>query len=132
VAAVRLPLAPLLAHVDTPDLGAAAGLLGISYRNLTRYLSEGVYGPTADRFATRLGVHPRAVWGEQYDAAEDWHAVWGTRLNGRVPRALEDLSPWPEPEPGGRFCGRLPGDPGGRPHVCATDGCGCPRARDRH
>lgn len=145
---MRLDFAPLLRLAglrDSPEYlrayGASCGpkygstldtvaeTLGITAREVDRYCRLGLNARQADRFATRIGVHPRAVWGEDYDRAEDQMLWWGTRT---PPAGLVGVSPWVDDEPAGWF--------GGRremlvdwttEHTCATDGCRCPRAQKK-
>lgn len=126
---MRLPLAPLFERAGL-DRVAFAEQLGVSIRSVERTATAGMLADKADRWATRLGYHPHQIWGDAYDRAEDWFAWWG-RYKWPIPAALLTISPWVEPEPGGRFCGRHPDTRAGRPHTCATDGCACPTASRR-
>ena len=71
------PLAPLLAAIPKPEAGAMgrplvdgrssyASRLGADRVQLARYETFGIPEPVADRWATRLGLHPVQVWGWEW------------------------------------------------------------------
>lgn len=100
----RYPLAPLAAAArielhrpgrpsddDQADAGlhALAQRIGITHRQARRILHTGLTDRQADRFATRIGMHPASIWPEWWDGAGD-DADW----YGDDP-ALECLRPEP-------------------------------------
>lgn len=90
-APIRYPLEPL-AHAlridlhrpgrPTDDNQADSGLnalahhIGITHRQARRALHDGLSDRQADRFATRIGMHPASIWPQWWDNAEgdaDWY-----------------------------------------------------------
>ena len=89
---MRYPLAPLAAAMrvelhrpgrptdnDQADAGLAAIAkhLGIGHRWARRMLEHGLTDRQADRFATRIGMHPASIWPQWWDAAgddADWYS----------------------------------------------------------
>lgn len=99
---IRYPLQPLadalrieLHHPGRPTdddqadsgLAALADRIGISHRQARRALHTGLTDRQADRFATRIGMHPASIWPQWWDAAGD-DADWYTD-----DPALESLRP---------------------------------------
>lgn len=121
---VRLPLAPVMELVAPIDDALLAERLGVTRRSVVRWRRDGLTPPRADEVATRLGRHPRDLWGALYDWAEDcWEAE--QHWPKGTPRPSFAGLFWIEPP--GRFCGRSLHEPICRPHTCATDGCDCTR-----
>ena len=70
---VRLPLAPLAAHVraqDLPDyrrgLAELARQTGVHVRQVQRWKHSGIPLERADSMAIALGLHPAEVWGDEW------------------------------------------------------------------
>lgn len=59
----------LVVYLKTDNRSQIARELGIHRRQVTRWLSEGrrIRLSTADRIATRLGVHPSDIFPDYYD-----------------------------------------------------------------
>ena len=123
---MRLDIRELARFERWDDQDTAASACGITRANYHMLTKRGLTPRRADELCTRIGVHPHAVWGPVYELVEDWFLVWGGR-EGSCPVSLDGVSPWPEPERPGWFCGRRLEDRGGRLHRCAVDGCGCGR-----
>jgi hypothetical protein len=74
---------------DQADAGLAALAIavGITHRQARRCLHTGLTDRQADRYATRIGMHPASIWPEWWEAAGD-DADWYTD-----DPALESLRP---------------------------------------
>lgn len=95
-------------------------------RHAHRCQHDGLTFWEADRLATRLGLHPRMVWGDAYFTAQD-----GTEHLGELERLLKVLGAWVRAQlredardrasraEWVRWCNER------RPHRCALDGCRC-------
>lgn len=118
------------------DLSIAqlADRIGVSARAVTRWATEGIPAPSADRAAISLGRHPNEIWGAfAYELAEQCNLA--AQRAGRIRSANHTYAHRPRNdhvtfEPNDRFCGRDPNARAGKPHRCATDGCRCPTATE--
>ena len=61
------PLQPLFDVTDTTEYKQLAVLTEISARTLHRAALRGLPDATADRAATRLGLHPSLIWPNWFD-----------------------------------------------------------------
>lgn len=75
--------------IEPHGLPALADRLHTDERHLRRALHHGLTDRQADRYATRIGMHPASIWPEWWDAAGD-DADWYTD-----DPALESLRPLP-------------------------------------
>lgn len=73
-------------HLRISPISQIARTSGWDLSYLHKLRRQGLSDVLADRLAAACGFHPSEVWGELW---------WWT-------------APCPEPEPGGRFCGRHP------------------------
>lgn len=102
--------------------------VGVTPHTVVRWRRDGVPVPKGDELACALGFRPQELWPD-FDLLFDSWAMNGTGRRLRVP-ALDGWSPFPEPEPGGTFCGR-PETYRVPAHRCAKDGCRCGRRKRR-
>ncbi len=86
-----LLFAPLLDHPamrgcndgDVGEILRLSGGLGTRRRHIGRLKVAGVTVWEADRFATALGLHPTAIWGDAFDEAMDhWIERWSRTKAG--------------------------------------------------
>lgn len=66
----RLPWAPLVPHLPASPADAIQ-VLGITFRSLHRYRTEGIPARQADRLAVAAGTHSLNVWGLAWTWALD-------------------------------------------------------------
>lgn len=89
---MRYPLAPLAVAMrielhrpgrppddDQADAGlsALAACIGVTPANASKLLARGLSDRQADRYATRVGMHPASIWPEWWEAAgddADWYS----------------------------------------------------------
>lgn len=71
--AVNLPVQPLLQLLGNLPHLRAAPLLGVTHRQLCRWLRHGVPITSADNVAVAAGYHPLEVWGQAWIDAERIH-----------------------------------------------------------
>lgn len=122
-----LPFGPLMRASRCDTQGQLAELLGMSRRNLTRYVQQGMSMRVAERFCDRLGLFPVEVWGDDWlDAVvmfELWRQVarafrlaqqrqWRSLARARDLR--RERARWVQWRNQARG-----------PHRCALDGCRC-------
>lgn len=97
---LRYPMSPLLAKFPPVLIGRTgkhgatittvsshrqiADIAGLDQAYAGRLAQEGLTEQMADRIAIACGFHPAEIWGD----------LWW------------DRAPVPDPEPGGKFCGR--------------------------
>lgn len=63
---VRFPVGPLLDYLRL-RIGPAGPAVGYSQRQAYRWRYTGIQPTTADRVATRLGLHPSNLWADWYE-----------------------------------------------------------------
>ena len=71
------PGRPVDNHQADAGLAAIATRLGIGHRQARRCLHNGLTDRQADRFATRIGMHPASIWPQWWDNAgddADWYS----------------------------------------------------------
>ena len=88
----RLPIRPLLDWIDAQagepvPLRQVADILGVHNKQVHRWTRLDLCLDHADRAAIRLGVHPTAIWGDQFWA--------GTAIDGSVDPATDLLATSP-------------------------------------
>ena len=87
----RLRVEPLLEYANLGTVSQAARILNTDPRNFKRWDEEG--GLTlhyAEQFAEWLGVHPREIWGEEYDLATSDRPTFYPRDRKHLARTMNE------------------------------------------